>query len=132
MPVAASEHRILVDPSWGLTHRVMQAGSFDLLTGIDHVLITHLHYDHTVGLPELWLGGWLFGRPSPLRIQGPVGTEAMMENFRRAYQWDIDYRLLVGVPDGGQIIAAEDIAPGVVFDEDGLTITAFDVAHMPK
>ncbi len=131
MLVEAGEHRILVDPSWGLTQRVMQAGSFDLLTGIDHVLITHLHYDHTVGLPELWLGGWLFGRPSPLRIQGPVGTEAMMENFRRAYQWDIDYRLLVGVPDGGQIIAAEDIAPGVVFDEDGLTITAFDVAHMP-
>ena len=27
--------------------------------------------------------------------------------------------------------AAEDIAPGVVFDEEGLTITAFDVAHRP-
>ena len=129
--VEAGDRRILVDPSWGLTQRLMQAGSFELLTSIDHVLLTHLHYDHTIGLPELWLGGWLFGRPGPLRIQGPVGTQAMMHAFEQAYRWDIDYRLLVGVPGGGQVMAAEDVAPGVVFDEGGLRVTAFQVAHMP-
>lgn len=129
--IEAGDRRILVDPSWGLTQRLMQAGSFELLTGIDHVLLTHLHYDHTIGLPELWLGGWLFGRPGPLQVQGPVGTEAMMHAFEQAYRWDIDYRLLVGVPDGGQVMAAEDVAPGVVYDEGGLEVTAFEVAHMP-
>ncbi len=129
--VEAGAQRLLVDPSWGLTRRVMQAGSFDLLTGIDHVLLTHLHYDHTIGLPELWLGGWLYGRPGPLRIQGPVGTTEMVGHLERAFRWDVDYRLLVGVPDGGQVVAPEDVTPGVVFDRDGLTVTAFEVEHMP-
>lgn len=129
--VEAGNHRMLVDPSWGLTRRVMQAGSFELLTGIDHVLLTHLHYDHTIGLPELWLGGWLYGRPGPLSIQGPVGTVDMVDHLAQAFRWDVDFRLLVGVPDGGHIVEPEDVKPGVVFERDGLTVTAFEVEHMP-
>lgn len=129
--IEAGSQRLLVDPSWGLTRRVMEAGSFDLLTGIDHVLLTHLHYDHTIGLPELWLGGWLYGRPGPLRVQGPVGTADMVNHLRQAFTWDVDYRLLVGVPEGGQLVDAHDIEPGIVYERDGLTVRAFDVEHMP-
>lgn len=129
--VEAGDQRLLVDPSWGLTRRVMEAGSFELLTGVDHVLLTHLHYDHTIGLPELWLGGWLYGRPGPLRIRGPVGTTDMVNHLRQAFRWDVDYRLLVGVPDGGQRVETQDVAPGIVYEHDGLTVTAFEVEHMP-
>ena len=35
--VEAGDQRMLVDPSWGLRERIMQVGSFELLTGIDHL-----------------------------------------------------------------------------------------------
>ena len=129
--VEAGDHRVLIDPSWGLRERLMQAGSFELLTSIDSVLLTHLHYDHTVGLPDLWLTGWLYGRRVPLKVRGPRGTRAFVDNFERAYRWDIDYRILVKVPRAGSEFEALDVPPGVIFDRDGLKITAFEVEHMP-
>jgi ribonuclease Z len=129
--VEAGDQRILVDPSWGLRERLMQIGSFPLLAEIDHVLISHLHFDHTIGFTDLWLTGWLFGRRVPLKVQGPEGTTAMMRHFRAAYDWDIEYRFLVGVPVEGITIAANDVAPGVIYEHDGLKVTAFEVDHMP-
>lgn len=129
--VEAGPHRFLVDASWGLRERVMQAGSYELLTGLDRVYLTHLHYDHTIGLPDLWLTGWLYGRRVPLRVEGPPETAEMMANLRDAFEWDVTYRTTVGIPEGGVEIAAKDVEPGVVFDADGLRIVAFDVEHMP-
>ena len=129
--VEAGAQRVLVDPSWGLRERLMQVGSFPLLAGIDHVLISHLHFDHTIGFTDLWLTGWLFGRRVPLRVQGPEGTVAMMGHFRESYSWDIDYRVLVGVPEAGTEIDATDVDPGVIYENDGLKISAFHVDHMP-
>ncbi len=129
--VEAGEDRLLVDPSWGIRERLMQVGSFPLLTGIDHVLISHLHFDHTIGFTDLWLTGWLYGRRVPMRVQGAAGTSEMMGHFRAAYDWDIEMRLLVGIPRDGIEIEAEDIAPGVVYERGGLKVTAFEVDHMP-
>lgn len=129
--VEAGDKKILVDPSWGLRERIMQVGSFELLTGIEHVLITHLHFDHTIGFTDLWLTGWLFGRREPLVVQGPVGTREMMGHFRQAYEWDVEFRFLVGVPREGAELQAADISPGVIYDEGGLRVTAFEVEHLP-
>jgi ribonuclease Z len=129
--IEAGDERLLVDPSWGLRERLLQAGSFELITGIDHVLLTHLHYDHTIGLPDLWLTGWLYGRRVPLRVEGPVGTAAFLEHLRRAFQWDVDYRVLVGVPAEGAVIEAKDVPPGWTYERNGLQVTAFEVEHMP-
>lgn len=129
--VEAGDYKILVDAGPGMRERLFQAGGFELLTAVDHILITHLHFDHTISAPGLWLAGWLYGRKEPMKVFGPQGTSAMMENFRAAYAWDIDYRIAVGVPEQGSEIIARDVAPGVFFDQDGLQITAFDVEHMP-
>jgi ribonuclease Z len=129
--VETDQHRILVDAGSGLRERVYQAGAFALLTSLDHVLVSHLHYDHTIGLADLWLSGWLFGRRAPLRIQGPPGLEAMMAHLAAMYAWDLEYREVVGVPRAGKEIAAEDVAPGVIYESQGLKVTAFDVEHLP-
>ena len=129
--IEAGGERVLVDPGPGLRERLFQAGSFDLISGIDHVLVSHLHFDHTISLPDLWLTGWLFGRRTPLTVEGPAGTQAMMRHFEEAYRWDIDYRKAVGVPGDGVAIAARDIRPGVVFEKNGLKVTAFEVEHLP-
>jgi len=129
--VEAGEYKIMVDAGPGMRERLFQAGGFELLTAVDHILITHLHFDHTISAPGLWLTGWLFGRTEPMKVFGPEGTSAMMANFREAYSWDIDYRIAVGVHQAGSEIIARDIEPGVFFEQDGLKITAFDVEHMP-
>ena len=129
--IEAGSQRLLVDPGPGLRERLLQAGSFDLFSGLDHVLVSHLHFDHTVSLPDLWLTGWLYGRRTPLVVEGPVGTEAMMRHIEQAFSWDTAYRQAVGVPTAGVAIAARDVRPGVVFERDGLTVTAFEVDHMP-
>jgi len=127
----AGEHRILVDAGPGMRERLFQAGGFELLTDIDQVLLTHLHFDHTISVPGLWLTGWLFGRKTPMTVYGPTGTSTMMKHFQAAYAWDIRYREIVGVHKEGSDLIAHDVSPGVIFERDDLKITAFDVEHMP-
>lgn len=129
--VEAGDFKIMVDAGPGMRERLFQSGGFEKLTAIDHILITHLHFDHTISVPGLWLTGWLFGRKTPMIVFGPQGTAAMMKNFEDAYDWDIRYRTVVGVHKDGSQIIATDVKPGVFFDRDGLRITAFDVEHMP-
>lgn len=129
--VEAGDYKMLVDAGPGMRERLFQAGGFEILTAVDHLLITHLHFDHTISAPGLWLTGWLFGRKEPMRVYGPTGTKAMMANFESAYDWDIRYRTIVGVPKRGSELLVEDVGPGVFFDKDGLKITAFNVEHMP-
>ena len=129
--VEAGNYKIMVDAGPGMRERLFQAGGFEMLTDVDHLLITHLHFDHTISAPGLWLTGWLFGRKVPMNVYGPEGTAAMMKNFEAAYDWDIRYRKIVGVHARGAELLATDVGPGVFFNKDGLKITAFNVEHLP-
>jgi ribonuclease Z len=129
--VEAGNHKLLVDAGPGMRERLFQAGGFEILTDVNRILITHLHFDHTISAPGLWLAGWLFGRKVPMEVWGPEGTAAMMNHFVAAYDWDVRYRTVVGVHEAGSELIAHDVEPGVIFDEDDLKITAFNVEHMP-
>lgn len=129
--VEAGEFKVLVDAGPGLRERLFEAGGFELLTGVDKVILTHLHFDHTISLPGLWLSGWLYGRRVPMEVYGPLGTKAMVANFERSHEWDLKYRRVIGVPQKGLQIKAYDVKPGVIFQRNGLKITAFPVEHMP-
>ncbi|MEP6574641.1 MAG: MBL fold metallo-hydrolase, partial [Gemmatimonadota bacterium] len=63
---------------------------------------------------------------------GPAGTKEMMTHLAEAYAFDIGIRKSDdrAAPEG-VVIHAEDIAEGVVFEKDGVTITAFEVDHSP-
>ena len=100
---------------------------------VQGVFLTHLHSDHVVGFPDLWLTGWLIpGRNIPLQVWGPRGTARMMSHLEQAYEYDIRIRLYDdrASPDG-VVILAQDIIEGVVFEKDGVKITAFEVDHTP-
>ena len=130
--VEADEERILIDAGRGATIRLFSIGRAPLLSGITAVLLTHLHSDHTVGLPDLWLTGWLMGEPEvPLRIWGPRGTKSMMTHLDQAFQFDIRIRLYDDrPPPQGVILLAEEITEGVVYEHNGVKVTAFEVDHL--
>lgn len=92
--------------------------------------ITHHHSDHTAGLPELFLGSWMFQRAQPLRVFGPLGTEGMCRAIRSAYALDIAKRTL-NEPhaSGGERLFGLDVGPGPVYRDDRISVEAFDVSH---
>lgn len=124
--------RILVDAGRGATQRLFSLGG-GALPGIDLVLLTHLHSDHVVGLPDLWLTGWLFGRARPFSLKGPEGTAALMAHLERAFEFDVKTRrdLDERLPAAGAAIDAKDMPPETVVDVSGVKIAAFAVDHGP-
>ena len=128
--VEAGKQRILIDAGRGAAQRLFEIGARDSLVGIDAVFFTHLHSDHVVGLPDVWLTSWVFGRSKALEVVGPPGTAEMSGHLERAYEWDIAMRAKdEGFPREGVRLAARNVAPGVAFERDGLRVTAFAVDH---
>lgn len=137
--VQAGGVNLLFDAGRGVTQRLWQRRV--RLGAVDAVFLTHLHSDHIVGLPDLFLTGWLtspFGqRPGPLRVLGPPGTLRMTDALRQAYDWDIETRIAdQGLPRDAATFATtefratvERTAGGVVWEQNGVRVTAFEVNH---
>ena len=101
-----------------------------MLVGIDVLFLTHLHSDHTVGIPDVWLTSWVFGRAKALEVLGPAGTAEMAGHLARAYEWDVAMRSKdEGFPLEGARLGARNVPPGVAYERDGLRVTAFAVEH---
>jgi ribonuclease BN (tRNA processing enzyme) len=106
------------------------------VTTLTTAFLTHLHSDHTVGLPDLIFTSWVQGRREPLNIFGPTGTEAMIDHIMKAWQVDIDVRTK-GLEQRNLTaltVNARDVKPGVAFEDPNVTVTAFPVPHgeMPQ
>lgn len=127
--VVAGKQKLLFDCGRGATQRLEQLKV--PFAEVDAMFLTHLHSDHIVGIPDLWLTGWLRGRTTPLRVFGPEGTREMMSHLERAYQFDIHVRRDVDekMPSEGVVVVAKDIEQGVVYQHGGLKVTAFLVDH---
>jgi ribonuclease Z len=130
--IEAGGQTLLFDCGRGATQRLWQLGI--PLSRVSDVFLTHLHSDHTVGLPDLWLTGWMptpYGkRSAPLGLWGPEGTRAMSAGLTQAFAWDIDRRGRgEGLPAAGVSLDAHDIESGVVFERGGVRVTAFLVDH---
>jgi ribonuclease Z len=130
--VEAGGQRFVFDAGRGALQRLTQAGV--RWQQVDALLFTHLHSDHVVGFPDLWLTGWLVspGRSRPLRVLGPTGTQDLLSHLRQAFQFDLSIRVTDDrVSPAGVEVLATDIEEGVVHDSGGVRITAFLVDHAP-
>jgi ribonuclease BN (tRNA processing enzyme) len=99
---------------------------------LDIVFLTHLHSDHTLGLPDLMLSPWVLGRAAPLRVYGPPGTADMVRFIDSAYVKDIDVRLHGGEPSnptGWKSVVHEFRTDGIVYRDARVTVRAFRVQH---
>ncbi len=129
--VEAGGEKLLFDCGRGAAQRLQQIKV--PFTEVNALFLTHLHSDHIVGIPDVWLTGWILGRRVPFRVWGPAGTKEMMSHLEQAYEFDIHIRRDVDekFPAQGVAIEAKNIGEGVVYQNNGLKVTAFAVDHGP-
>ncbi|WP_420428978.1 MBL fold metallo-hydrolase [Kordiimonas sp.] len=109
-------------------HNIPALGADQLRTAF----LTHLHSDHTVGLPDLIFTSWVLERPVPLKLYGPKGTRAMAKHLTAAYSEDVHLRLNglePAMPEGHKVDVVEIGKEHRLLDEGGVRIDAVPVLH---
>jgi ribonuclease BN (tRNA processing enzyme) len=133
--ILVNDRVYLVDSGPGIVRRAMAAEQKGIpgigITRLTHVFLTHLHSDHTVGLPDLLLTPWVKERAEPLQVFGPSGTKRMLGHIAEAWKEDIHLRTHSAEPTNhtGFKAIATDIRAGVVYQDKYVTVTAFRVPH---
>ena len=85
---------------------------------IDHILITHFHGDHVLGLPGLWMTMGNNGRTEPVHIWGNPGLQQIIDG------------LMVVCPQlPFQVICHDVTAYDYQFEINGLQVRAVPVEH---
>jgi len=82
------------------------------------IFVSHMHADHLLGLPGLLLRFSLLGRMKPLKIFGPKELIEYVKMNQATINLGTTFETTVHA-----------IEPGVIFQEEELTVRAFEVDH---
>jgi len=85
-----NNEEILLDVGRGTTIRLNQIGND--FSKINNIYISHLHYDHIVGLGDLWLTSNLWQKKNDTNVYGPEGIKKFCDGLLKSYDEDIGYR----------------------------------------
>ncbi|MGB2590350.1 MAG: MBL fold metallo-hydrolase [Candidatus Acidiferrum sp.] len=125
----------LVDAGPGVVRRAAAAAEKGIaelrVQNLKTVFITHLHSDHTLGLPDVIFSPWVLGRTEPVELYGPRGLRDMAEHIEKAWEKDVDVRTN-GLEQGnrtGYQVHVHEIEPGVIYQDKNVKVTAFLVKH---
>lgn len=133
--IVVADQAYLFDAGVGVTRRLESAREKGIEalspTRVRHVFLTHLHSDHTLGLPDIILTPWVMGRTEPLEVWGPHGTRAMVDSILQAYAQDIDNRTngLQHANTTGYKVNVHEIDAGDAYKDADVTIKPFLVRH---
>jgi len=135
--VVVDDTSYLVDFGVGVVRRAAAAERSGIkalnVVNLTHAFATHLHSDHTLGLSDLILTPWILERDKPLAVYGPRGLRAMVNHLVSAYEADLNVRITGGEPahkyNPRTVDVHEITAPGIVFRDDRVAVTAFAVKH---
>jgi len=133
--VVVGDQVYLVDAGVGVVRRAAAARAAGVTaltaTSLSRVFLTHLHSDHTLGLPDLMFSPWVLERKVPLDVYGPSGTAEMTKHIEAAWQDDIAIRLYGLEPQRTRNYRAvvHQIKPGRIYDDGNVKVDAIAVAH---
>jgi ribonuclease Z len=117
--VSHDEYRFLVDCGEGTQRQILQSGAgFKRLT---RILLTHGHLDHILGL-----GGLLstFLRWEAIEELEIFGGRSALDRVH-----DLLYGVVLRGKQPPMPLSMREIKPGIFFEADDFTVTAFSVTH---
>ena len=140
LAVLAGNRAFIFDSGSGSIRKLMRMGF--PMGKLQAEFLTHLHSDHIDGLGEALLQAWIGGsRSAPLPVYGPEGTDKVVAGFNQAYAIDQGFRVAhhgpkvanpAGAGAAAQVVTLPDgTDKAVVYDKDGVRITAIRVNHDP-
>lgn len=119
-----------------LTQKGMDLTQVFKLNNLKYLFITHLHEDHTVGLPSFILSPYKYGSTTNKVIFGPVGSENLVDCIIKG--WQVDRQVATqgpmhATPEGNSAVVGE-INPhtefsGPIFEDANVKVEAFRTDH---
>jgi ribonuclease Z len=122
---------LLIDAGRGVIMRLTGAGVAPQALGA--VMITHMHSDHICDLNDVITCHWIMSpAPAPLRVYGPVGTNALVDATLAMLAFDTRYRIdhHDDLNEPPQVLVTE-IGPGDTFEVGDCRIGAYETSHSP-
>ncbi len=107
------------------------------LSNLKYMFLTHLHEDHTVGLPSFISNPYKFGPGADKKIYGPEGVDAMIGHINAAWHIDrnemaqgstiqkADGSTATGVP----VWPHTDVKGRIILEDDNVVVEAFPTKH---
>ena len=134
LAIAVDEQPYLVDCGHGAVQRVVQAHEQGLInwdtTSLTRVFITHLHADHTLGLPDLLYTPWIHGRETPVQVLGPPGTKSMLRHIELAYAENIREHLSAHpCSPSGYKAEVREVCEGLCYRDERVEVHALQADH---
>jgi len=98
---------------------------------LTRAFITHLHTDHTIGLPDLIFTPAVTGRLEGLELYGPPGLRNMTNHIIEAYREDRDIRFHGVEPaiPAAYKVTVHEIKEGWIYKDANIRVKAFHVHH---
>ncbi len=121
---------------------ILSQGAIDLasvfaLPNLKYMFLTHLHEDHTVGLPSFISNPFKFGSGAEKKIYGPAGVDIMVAHINSAWRIDrnemfqgstmqkADGATAIGVP----VWPFTDPRGRKILEDDNVSVEAFPTKH---
>ena len=102
------------------------------IDNLKYLFLTHLHCDHTVGIPSWILNAYKYGSKASKEIYGPKGTGDMMKNIMAAWKIDIEdmwYGAVKSSKDGVKVVTHEVDDDGLIFQDRNVKVYAYRKYH---
>ena len=135
MVLTVGERRYLIDCGNGATLQMMRANIDP--TEINHIFLTHLHYDHIADFPYFMISTWMGDRQNAPIVFGPDGTRDFVDHLFEGGAFDADIRARAAYPkrQANKHVLTPDIRtikPGAVWEDERVRVTAVYAEHIPR
>ncbi len=133
--IVVDDEPYLVDAGPGIVRRAAAAERNGIRAlapnRLRRLFVTHLHSDHTLGIPDVVFTPWTLERTAPLQVFGPPGIAGMTRHISAAWEADIRNRVdgLEPANETGYRVSATEVTPGIVYRDSLVTVRAFAVPH---
>ena len=126
--LAIGGQSVLLDCGSGTVHQMVKAGLEP--REVDHLVLTHMHSDHTIDIAHVLITGWIRYRTKPIKIVGPPQTREFVERILRAFEFDLRLRKLEDRV-GKEVMTVEvtEINDGESYETDTWEMRAVEVDH---